>query len=222
MMPPVLAVDPNRPQRDVIGKAAAILGNHGVVILPTSGLYGLGGDAFSDAAVERIFQIKNRPAEKPLLVLISRRRMLTPLVDEIPPLAGFFMKRFWPGKMTLVMAGRKDLPAGICSAAGKVGVRRVIHPVAAALVDAVGGPVTGTSANLSGKGGCASIDAVDLPVMAAVNMVLDAGVLKGGPGSTVVDVTGDLPVVLRAGAVPKAVVMQVYKVFAASRVDKGS
>lgn len=219
MTPREYTIDPNRMQTAFIDEAAAVINRGGVVILPTSGLYGLCGNALNQEAVKRIFSIKNRAWEKPLLVLISHRRMLSTIVAAETALANELMDRFWPGKLTLVMQGRKDLPQGLCSATGKVGVRLVAHPVAAAVVQAVGGPVTGSSANLSGAGGCAAIHAVDPKVVQSVELILDAGTLKGGPGSTVVDVTGEVPRILREGALATVAIMEVFEQFATSRID---
>lgn len=219
MTAPIYTIDRNRIPPALIDEAAAILNRGGVVILPTSGLYGLCCNALNEAAVRRIFSIKNRARGKPLLVLISHRKMLSDIVAAETALANPLMDRFWPGKLTLVMPGRKGLPQGLCSDTGKVGVRLVAHPVAAAVVQAVGGPVTGTSANLSGAGGCAAVDAVDPKVVRSVDLILDAGTLEGGPGSTVVDVTGAAPRILREGAVPTAAIMEVFERFAASRID---
>lgn len=208
MMPRTYTIDPSRMQTALIDEAVATINRGGVVILPTSGLYGLCCNALNEEAVRRIFSIKNRAWEKPLLVLISHRRMLSTIVAAETALANELMDRFWPGKLTLVMQGRKGLPQGLCSDTGKVGVRLVAHPVAAAVVQAVGGPITGTSANLSGAGSCAAIDAVDPKVVRSAELILDAGTLEGGPGSTVVDVTGAAPRVLRQGAVPAADIMK--------------
>ena len=212
-MPQIHNISPEHPRPGIIHAAAAVIRNSGVVIMPTRGLYGLGGEALNASVVGRIFNIKSRPMKKPLLVLISRLEMLTNIVADIPPLASFLMEAFWPGKMTLVMEGRKDLPDGLCSDTNRVGVRLVAHPVAAALVDAVGRPMTGTSANLSGSNGCADIGAIDNEVTASVDMVLNAGPLEGGPGSTVVDVTGQTPEILREGAVKASEVMDVFGQF---------
>lgn len=209
-MPLIYDISSDHPQPDIIQAAAAVVRDSGVVIMPTRGLYGLGGDALNASVVRRIFNIKSRPLEKPLLVLISRPEMLTKIVADISPLASDMMDAFWPGKMTLVMKGRKDLPDGLCSDTGKVGVRMIGHPVAAALVEALGRPITGTSANLSGSGGCAEIGAIDTEVTTSVALVLNAGPLEGGPGSTVVDVTGKAPDILREGAVMASEVMDVF------------
>ncbi len=198
----VCRISPRQPQLDHIERAARILKDGGVVILPTRGLYGLGCIASNAAAVRRVFDIKKRPVGKPLLVLISHAGMLPEVVSSVSPLAQRLMAAFWPGRITLIMQGRKDLSAGLCDPTGKVGVRLVGHPVAAALVEAVGTPITGTSANISGDGAADRIGAIDDGVMASVDMILDAGILMGGPGSTVVDVTGRRPRILREGAVP--------------------
>jgi L-threonylcarbamoyladenylate synthase len=216
MTPRKHTIDPSRMQTAFIDEAAAVISRGGVVILPTSGLYGLCGNALNQKTVRRIFSIKNRAREKPLLVLISHRGMMSTIVAAETALANELMDHFWPGKLTLIMQGRKDLPRGLCSDTGKVGVRLVAHPVAAAVVQAVGGPITGTSANLSGAGGCAAIHAVDPKVVQSVELILDAGTLEGGPGSTVVDVTGEAPRILREGVVATGAVMEVFEQFATS------
>jgi L-threonylcarbamoyladenylate synthase len=209
-------IRPDRPQPDIICAAADVIRNNGVVIMPTHGLYGLGADAVNATAVQRIFHIKKRPLHKPLLVLISHRRMLSDIVVDVPPLAGYLMDLFWPGRITLVMTGRAGLAPGLCSRDGKVGVRLAGHPVAAALVNAVGRPITGTSANLSGAGGRSRVGAIEDAVIASVEMVLDAGPLEGGPGSTVVDVTAEPPVVLRHGTVPGADIHSAFDQYVAN------
>lgn len=212
-MPRTYDISANHPRPDIIHAAAAVIRDSGVVILPTRGLYGLGGEALNESVVRRIFNIKSRSLEKPLLVLISRLEMLSNIVTDVSPMASYLMDAFWPGKMTLVMEGHKGLPKGLCSEKNRVGVRLVAHPVAAALVDAVGSPITGTSANLSGANSCADIRDIDTAVTASVDMVLDTGPLEGGPGSTVVDVTGQTPVILREGAVKSSEVMDVFGQF---------
>jgi L-threonylcarbamoyladenylate synthase len=212
-------INPNQPEIDIINAAGALIRSGGVVIFPSSGLYGVGADIFNAAAVERVFRIKGRPRNKPLLALISRRKMLSCLTGSIPPLAEFFMDRFWPGGVTLVMTGQDHLPAGLLSSSGKIGVRLVGHPVAAALVDAAEGPITGTSANLSGASGCADPKHLAPALKAAVDCVLDAGPLIGGVGSTVVDICGSEPKILRQGAVKSKAVMSAFYQYQRQHVD---
>ncbi len=187
----------------MIQKAAGIIQKGGVVVFPTTCLYGLGVDAFHHGAVESVFKIKKRPVENPLLVLIDKERDLHLLVKAIPAKANILMDAFWPGNITLIMEAVKNLPRGLTGGKGKVGVRVPANSVARALVAACNGPVTGTSANLSGHPGAASSDAVDADVLKAADLVLDSGRLKGGAGSTVVDLTCDPPVMLREGLVSK-------------------
>ena len=198
----IVSVNAGRPDGTRIAQAARIVRNGGVVVFPTHGLYGLGADPFNAAAVERIYAIKGREVRKALLVLIADMPSLERVA--VPPGALILdrMRRFWPGRVTFVLQARRDLPAALTGFGDKIGVRLVAHPVAAALVRAVGAPVTGTSANLSGSGGSAAVEALDARLLDAVDLVLDAGPLAGGPGSTVVDVTGRAPLILREGAVP--------------------
>jgi L-threonylcarbamoyladenylate synthase len=206
----VVSVSATRPDDAVIARAAQIIRRGGLVVFPTLGLYGLGADPFSAAAVERIFAVKGRQTRKALLVLIADRSDIERVA--IPPdrMARELMHRFWPGRVTFVLHARKGLPAALTASGDKIGVRLVAHPVAAALVRAVGAPVTGTSANISGSGGCASIEAMESGLLNGVDLVLNAGPLAGGPGSTIVDVTGPAPLILREGAVPAEEIRKVF------------
>ena len=209
MRPPVrcdsgrYSVDADAPDMALIGGAAGRITGGGVVIFPTQGLYGLGANALDPRAVDRIFAIKKRPPEKPVLVLINSIPEMDALVREVPPAAVKIMNAFWPGGVTLVCRARDTLPSNLTSGTGKIGVRLPIHPVARHLVRLAAVPITGTSANLSGQAGCAKIDDIDRQVRRNVDMILDSGELKGGPGSTIVDVTVSPPRILREGVVPE-------------------
>lgn len=195
-------IDPVDPDPLVMAQAVQILREKGVLVFPTTGLYGLGADASSPEAIERVFTIKKRPADKPVLVLLSGKKDMDHLVAEVPEHARKLMDH-WPGGLTLVMRAGKSVPMALTAGTGKIGVRLPAHPVARALTRAFGGPITGTSANLSGSPGIANIALLDRSVRQAADLVLDAGPLAGGPGSTVVDVSGWPVVVLRQGAVPR-------------------
>ena len=129
------------------------------------------------------------------------------LVETIPPAAGAIMAAFWPGRVTLVFEARDALPDLLTAQTGKIGVRLPGHPVAAAIVKQVKGPVTGTSANISGRPGCNRLGDMDPPIVEHVDLILDAGPLKGGVGSTVVDVTDEPPRILREGQVTAEQIM---------------
>jgi L-threonylcarbamoyladenylate synthase len=194
-------INPTTPEPEIIREAATIIKQGGVIAFPTRCLYGLGADAFNPEAVKRLIKIKQRPDDKPILVLIDSRNRLGSLVTNIPPAAEAIMEAFWPGRVTLVFEARDALPDTLTAQVGKIGVRLPGHPAACALVKHVRGPVTGTSANLSGRAGCRRAQDLDLQLAGQLDLILDAGTLRGGTGSTVVDVTVDPPRVLREGQV---------------------
>ena len=194
----------------MIQEASEIIRKGGVVGFPTRCLYGLGADAFNPDAVERIFQIKQRPVEKPILILIDSPSQLERLVTHISGSANVIMKRFWPGRVTLVFDASAEVPDTLTAGTGKIGIRLAGHPVAAALARAVKGPITGTSANVSGFPGCHQIEDLQPAVTEQLDLILDTGPLRGGRGSTVVDVSGDIPRVLREGVVSKKEILATH------------
>jgi L-threonylcarbamoyladenylate synthase len=196
-------IRPANPEPDLIREAARVIRDGGVILFPTTCLYGIGADALNFSAVERVFAIKHRPYDKPILVLIRGIEELNKLVLEVPPAAKRLMDRFWPGRVTIVFKGKDTLPDRLTAGTGKIGVRLPGHPVAAALLNELKRPITGTSANISGDVGCWRISDLPCGIVEEVDLLLDAGTLKGGTGSTVVDVTEDPPKILREGEVPK-------------------
>ena len=192
----------SNPSRAVLERAVAILRRGGLVGYPTRCLYGLGADALDAEAVGRVYRAKQRPVDKPLSILIPDRQGLEQWVAGIPAGAVELLERFWPGKVTFVFKASDRLPEVLLGGTGRIGIRLPAHSVARALVAAFGRPVTATSANLSGRPGSASVADIAPEMLQQLDLVLDAGALQGGAGSTVVDVTGDRPVVLREGVVP--------------------
>ena len=208
-MPKIHKIDSVNPNTDNIREAAEIIRNGGVIAFPTRCLYGLGADAFNARAVDRIFKIKRRPAAKPVLILIDSPDRLERLATHISRSAQGIMERFWPGRVTLVFEASAVVPGTLTAGTGKIGIRLAGHPVAAALARAVKGPITGTSANVSGCPGCHQIEDLQPAVTEQLDLVLDAGPLKGGRGSTVVDVTGDIPRVFREGVVSEKEILAI-------------
>jgi len=188
--------------REQVIKAARIIQQGGVVVFPTTGLYGIGADAANPAAIERIFKIKHRSLGKPISVIVKDENDVGSLATYIPPTARILMARFWPGNITLILSGKPHIPELLTAGTGKIGIRVPAHPVAAVLINQVDCPITATSANLSGYAGCSRITELDPSIIDSVDMVIDAGALKGVAGSTVVDVTVDPPEILREGVVP--------------------
>ena len=192
-------IDPARPEPEIIEEAAGAIAAKKVVVFPTRCLYGLGADAFDAQTVEQVFSLKQRPENKPVLVLIPNRREVSRLATRVSEAARRLMDEIWPGDLTLVFFARPEVPEILTAGTGKIGIRLPGHPAAAALVEAIGRPITGTSANLSGGSGVARVQELAPEIADRVDLILDAGPLKGGVGSIVVDVTVDPPKILREG-----------------------
>lgn len=207
----ILSVDPESPDHDKIIKAAALIKKGGLVVFPTSSFYGLGTGASNAGAVDRVFWVKKRDRQKPILILVASPADVALLVQSIPKTAIRLMEVFWPGGLTLVFQAADPLPSNLTGYTGKIGIRLAAHPVASALVTAVEGPITGTSANLSGKGGRTVVADIDRGIKDQVDLVLDAGRLVGGKGSTVVDVTVSPPKILREGVIDAEKIMALLK-----------
>ncbi|MFC1886616.1 L-threonylcarbamoyladenylate synthase [Thermodesulfobacteriota bacterium] len=194
-------VDPFHPEPEIIAEASRSIQTGGVVAFPTRCLFGLAADALNPVSVERVFQIKQRPPDKPVLVLIKKRTDLSGLVKSIPSTAKNLIDVFWPGRITIIFKAKDALSEVLTARTGKIGVRIPGHPVAVALVNTLNHPITGTSANLSGHTGCSRISELSHDISDKLDLILDAGPLRGGVGSTVVDVTVNPPKVIRHGEV---------------------
>jgi L-threonylcarbamoyladenylate synthase len=205
--PKIKKIDPQDPDPELIREAAGVIKQGGVIVFPTRCLYGLGADAMNPGAVERVIEIKQRPQDNPILVLIHSKKQLELLVEKFPPPAAAIMAAFWPGRVTLVFDARETLPDLLTAQTGKIGVRLPGHPVAAAILREVKGPVTGTSANISGRPGYNRLTGMSPQIAGRADLVLDAGTLQGGVGSTVVDVTEEPPRILREGQVTAGEIM---------------
>ncbi len=198
----IIQADPLNPKDDHIVATSQIIKDGGVIVFPTQHLYGLGADALNAKAVDKVFEIKQRSYHKPLLVLIPHRKDLARLVQHVSSAAVHIMNCFWPGAVTLIFQAKDTLPVNLTAHTDKVGIRMPQHPVALALSKAVGCPLTATSANITGGSGCSMVSDIDPRISDKVDLIIDAGPLKGGIGSTVVDVTVDPPKILREGAIP--------------------
>ncbi len=196
-----LAVDAHHPDAAQIHRAAEILKGGGVAAIPTDTLYGLAVDAFNPQAVARIFSIKGREAGRALPLVAASAAQVREWIGEMTPLGVRLAERFWPGPLTLVTRAPVELAEGVADARQKVGIRVPAHAVTRALCAAVGRPLTATSANISGQPATGDPDEVARGLGAQLDLVVDAGAAAGGAPSTIVDVTGAAPKLLRAGAV---------------------
>jgi len=197
----IATIDPAAPDPAVIHEAVDILQNGGLVVLPTRHLYGLGVDALNPQAVARVFATKQRPLHQPLLILVASQGDVCNYALGIDGRATALMNTFWPGKVTIVLEARSILPMILTGGTGRIGIRVPGHPVCRDIVRALPGPLTATSANLSGQPGCHRIEDLHPDIAAAADFVLDAGPLQPGLGSTVVDIRPCAVDILREGAI---------------------
>jgi L-threonylcarbamoyladenylate synthase len=195
------AVDPEQPDVRAIAAAAAVIEAGGLVAFPTESFYGLGADALDTEAIARVFEVKGRPEQKALLVLVDSVDMAAGLAARISDGARALMARHWPGPLTLVLEAAARVPAGLTGGTGTIGVRMPGHAVARALVRSAGRPITAPSANPSEAAPPRTAAAVRGYFEGLVELILDGGTTAGGPGSTVADCTVWPPRILRQGPV---------------------
>jgi L-threonylcarbamoyladenylate synthase len=182
-----------------VGHALHILKSGGIVAFPTDTVYGLGSLAFDNTAIESIYAAKDRPLEKAIPILIADLDDIYKVADNIPDMALRFAAHFWPGPLTCIVLKKSILPPAV-SATPTVAVRIPDHPDARALLRAAG-PMAVTSANISGRASPSTAREVYDQLKGRIPLILDGGNTPGGLPSTLVDCTGDEPVILREGPI---------------------
>lgn len=180
---------------------AEILRENGTVAFPTETVYGLGANALDDVAIAKIYEAKGRPSDNPLIVHISDIGMLDALALEIRPYAHDLMAAFWPGPITFVFKKRPEISNRVSGGLDTIAVRLPGHEIARLLIALSGKPIAAPSANLSGRPSPTSSRYVIEDLFGRVDCIVDGGDTEVGLESTVLDVTGDVPVILRPGKV---------------------
>ncbi len=203
-MTEVLRVDPIHPDPALIRRAADCLRRGGLVAFPTETVYGLGAHALDRAAIQRVFTAKQRPANDPLIVHVASLAAAAPLVATIPGAARQLAGRFWPGPLTIVLRRSEQVPDEVTAGLQTVAIRVPSHPVARALIDAAQVPVAAPSANLFSRPSPTIAWHVLADLEGRIDMLLDAGATHVGLESTVLDLSGETPTVLRPGAIDLA------------------
>jgi L-threonylcarbamoyladenylate synthase len=193
-----------------IEKGVKILQKGGVIAFPTDTVYGLGADAFNPTAVERIYEIKNRPRNRQLPLLIAGVEQLVTLAEPIPEIAWFLARRFWPGGLTLVLS-KADLLPTYLAPGPTIAVRVPNHPVCLAIIQRLGNPIIGTSANISGEPPALTAEEVGQQLGGKIDFIINGGKCPGGKESTVVDVTHEEPIILRQGIILSDEIDKAYK-----------
>ncbi|MFN8528218.1 MAG: L-threonylcarbamoyladenylate synthase [Anaerolineae bacterium] len=197
----VVTVNPIAPETDVIGQAAAILRAGGLVAFPTETVYGLGANATDAQAVERIFAAKQRPATDPIIVHIVRAPQLSEVAIDIPAVAHQLAAQFWPGPLTMVLHRSGVIPPNVSAGRDTVAVRMPSHPVAHALIEQAGVPIAAPSANTFSRPSATTAAHVLEDLDGRIDLILDGGAAHIGLESTVIDLTGNIPTILRPGGV---------------------
>ncbi len=188
-------------KREELIRAARCLREGGLVAFPTETVYGLGAIATSEQAVAQIFAAKGRPSDNPLIIHIGDRDQLGDWVSQFPDVAGKLVHSFWPGPLTLVLPHQGNLAPNVTAGLHTVAVRMPSHPVALALLQLAGEPVAAPSANRSGRPSPTQAAHVWHDLEGRLDILLDGGETGVGVESTVVDVTGEIPVLLRPGGI---------------------
>jgi L-threonylcarbamoyladenylate synthase len=197
-------------------EAASFIKRGGTVAFPTETVYGLGANVFDDAAIEKIFTAKRRPADNPLIVHVASVGQVGEVVNEITESARLLIDRFFPGPLTVILKKDRRVPAIATAGLDTVGVRMPRLDITNKFLEACGVPVAAPSANLSGRPSPTTWQAVAEDMDGRIDCILQGGMTKTGLESTVVDCTGEIPVVLRSGLVT---LEQLHEIIPATRLS---
>lgn len=197
----ILTVDPLHPDMNKIIEAANIIKDGGTVAFPTETVYGLGANALDEKAIEKIFTAKGRPQDNPLIIHISDISQLQELVEDIPEHAYILMEKFWPGPLTLIFKRTNIVPDRITGGLSTVAIRMPAHNIALELIRHSQLPIAAPSANTSGKPSPTNSSHVIHDLSGKIDMIIDGGSTGVGLESTVLDISGDVPTILRPGGI---------------------
>ena len=195
-----------------VEEGISILKQGGIVAFPTDTVYGLGAWANNQQAVERVYRVKERPQNIALPLLLAHTSQISEVAEPVPQIVWLLAHNFLPGALTLVLHKSNSVPDIVTAGGITVAIRIPAHPIPVALVEGLGAPIIGTSANLSGKPSALTADDVYSQFGDKIDLVIDGGRCPGGRESTIVDVTKETPVVLRAGAIALRELEQVCKI----------
>lgn len=188
-------------QNKEIEKAVTLLKQGGIVVFPTETVYGIGARLFSQTAIKKIFTIKGRPSDNPLIVHVGDKKELIPLTVDMPPLAEKLIDKFWPGPLTIILKRADIVPPIVTAGLDTVAVRMPQHPVALKLIRELGEPIAAPSANISGRPSPTRFQDVLKELNNKVDYIIDGGTSILGLESTVLDLTHVPPRILRPGFV---------------------
>jgi L-threonylcarbamoyladenylate synthase len=205
----IVGIDPNKIDDQLINVCAKILKQGGTVAFPTETVYGLGANALDSEAIKKIFVAKGRPSDNPLIVHVAKTEEILPLVKEIPKRAYDVMEKFWPGPLTIIFEKSNIVPHEISAGLSTVAIRMPSHPIAIKLIEECGLPIAAPSANISGRPSPTKAEHVIEDLMDKVDAIVAGGDCTVGVESTVLDMTGEVPMILRPGGVTKEMLEEV-------------
>lgn len=207
----LLRVNAQTPEVEVLRYAASFLTRGSVLAIPTDTFYGLAADPFNLSAVDEIYKVKGRPETRALPILVRSLEQAMQLAREVPQNFLKLAQTFWPGALTLVVDAANRLPLKVTANTGKVALRWPKNEVACRLIEEFDGPITGTSANISGFPSCASAEQVMKQLGGRLSLILDTGETGAMLGSTIVELRGGAWKIIREGAIPVAEIEKAMK-----------
>lgn len=200
----VLKISSDAPERPAIDYAAGFIKRGRVVAIPTDTFYALSADPFNLSAIERVFQVKGRAETKALPILVNSIEQALTLIRDVPDSFLNLAHKFWPGALTMIVSATHRLPLKVTGNSGRVAIRWADSRITTSLIEAAGGPVTGTSANLSGFPSCTNAHMIVKQLGDKLSLILDSGDTGGVLASTIVRLSGNEWTVVREGAIPES------------------
>jgi len=213
-MTKIFNIHPERPDLELLREAAKVILKNGVIGYPTETVYGLGANALSDAAVEKIFELKGREKHKPILIIAAELDQVKKLVASFPAKAEILAQAFWPGALTMVLEAAPQLSKLLLGGGNQIGIRIPGSKICLELLKYCGVPITSTSANLSGQKNPISASEVRENFGDKLDLIIDGGESQSSVPSTVVVVAADNIKLIREGAISKSKITQVIGSFA--------
>lgn len=197
----IINIDKDNIDKKIFNEAVNVIKNGGIVAFPTETVYGLGANGLDKDAVAKIFEVKGRPADNPLILHIYDIAQMDLLTEEIPPLAFECMKRFWPGPLTMILKKSDFVPDITSGGLDTVAIRMPDNPIALELIKRSNTAIAAPSANISGKPSPTSADHVRADLSGKIDLIIDGNKTGVGLESTVLDLSTDTPTILRPGGV---------------------
>lgn len=195
--------------REIIDQAGEIIRKGGLVAFPTETVYGLGADALQSQAAAKIYEAKGRPSDNPLIVHIAKLDALDRIATGISEKVYQLAEKFWPGPLTMILPKTEQVPEATTGGLDTVAIRMPDHPIALALIEASGGYVAAPSANTSGRPSPTKAAHVEEDLQGAIDMIIDGGAVGIGLESTIIDLSGEVPTILRPGAITQEMLSEI-------------